>query len=130
MLYGVFDDNFDTESMHRFDGPGFVLGREEMRGFWQQYLRNAADWQDPIAMPLKADLQGLPRCGLVVAECDVLRDSSLALADKLSRSGVPVTLMRCAGAPHSFLEAHGFAPTAERALARSADWLAGKAPQP
>jgi acetyl esterase len=77
-------------------------------------------------MPLHAALDGLPRC-LVVAECDVLRDDSLALAARLRAAKVPVALLRYPGAVHSFLEAVSFSETAERALAQSGDWLRGGA---
>jgi len=120
--YGVYSDD-ESESYQRYDGARYTLEREEMRWFWQQYLRSDADRGDPRAMPLRADLSGLPRCCLVVAECDVLRDSSLALAERLRAAGVTTRLQREAGAPHSFLEAVSFAETADRALERSCAWL-------
>ena len=121
--YGCFSDDDSTDSFARFDGPRFTLEREEMRGFWNDYLGPDGKRDDPRAMPLKADLHGLPRTCLVVPECDVLRDSSLALAAKLQAAGVPHTLQRHAGAPHSFLEAVSFSPTADRAFAQACAWL-------
>lgn len=121
--YGVFSDDDATESYARFDGPGYNLGRDEMRGFWRHYLGDRPARDDPLAMPLRAALAGLPRCCLVVPECDVLRDDSLALASRLREADVPVTLHRYPGAVHSFLEAMSFSETAERALRDSSDWL-------
>jgi acetyl esterase len=126
--YGVFSDDDSSESFTRFDGPRYTLGRDEMKGFWQQYLRSDADRGDPLAMPLKADLHGLPRCGLVVPECDVLRDGNLAMAERLQAAGVPVALQRHAGATHSFLEAMSFSATADAALDQSCAWLRGESP--
>lgn len=123
--YGVFGDDDRTESYSRFDGPGYNLGRDEMRGFWDRYAGEARPIADPRAVPLKADLAGLPRCCLVVPECDVLRDDSLQLAERLRDAGVPVALQRHAGAVHSFLEAVSMSETAERALADSGAWLRG-----
>ncbi len=123
--YGVYSDDDSRASYMSFDGPRYTLERAEMRSFWGHYLRDAADRADPLAMPLQADLHGLPRCCLVVADCDVLRDDSLALADRLGRAGVPVDVQRHPGAPHSFLEAVSFAPTAREALDRSCAWLRG-----
>jgi acetyl esterase len=123
--YGVFCDDDSTESFTRFDGPGYNLGRDEMRGFWNHYLGPAGDPGDPLAMPLRADLAGLPRSCVVVAECDVLRDDSLAMATRLREAGVPLELQRHPGAVHSFLEAMSFSELAERALADSAAWLRG-----
>ena len=126
--YGVFGDDDTTESYTRFDGPAYNLGRDEMRGFWDRYAGPARPIADPLAVPLKADLAGLPRCCLVVPECDVLRDDSLRLAARLRDAGVAVAMQRHPGAVHSFLEAVSFSGTAERALARSAAWLRGDAP--
>lgn len=123
--YGVFGDDDTTESYIRFDGPAYNLGRDEMRGFWDRYVGAPRPVDDPLAVPLKARLAGLPRCCLVVPECDVLRDDSLQLADRLRAAGVPVDLQRHAGAVHSFLEAVSFSETAERGLARSSAWLRG-----
>ena len=123
--YGVFDDDDSTESYTRFDGPAYNLGRDEMRGFWDRYLGHPRPPADPLAMPLKASLAGLPRCCLVVPECDVLRDDSLALAQRLRDAGVPVALQRHPGAVHSFLEAISFSQAAENGLAQSSAWLRG-----
>jgi acetyl esterase len=125
--YGVFGDDDSTESYTRFDGPAYNLGRDEMRGFWNRYLGHPRPVDDPLAVPLKARLAGLPRCCLVVPECDVLRDDSLALADRLRAAGVPVAVQRHAGAVHSFLEAISDSDAAERGLAQSSAWLRGDA---
>lgn len=124
--YGVFGDDDTTESYTRFDGPSYNLGRDEMRGFWDHYVGRPPPVDDPLAVPLKARLAGLPRCCLVVPECDVLRDDSLQLAGRLRAEGVPVELQRHPGAVHSFLEAVAFSETAERGLARSSAWLRGE----
>jgi acetyl esterase len=121
--YGVYSDDDGGESFARFDGPGYTLTRDEMRGFWQGYLRSAADRDDPRAQPLHDRLDGLPPCLLVVADCDVLRDSSLQLAERLAAARITVTLQRYAGATHSFLEAMSFAALSQRALDDSAAWL-------
>ncbi len=121
--YGVFSDDDTGESFARYDGPRYTLGRDEMRVFWQQYLRDDRDRADPRAQPLRGRLHGLPPALLVVAECDVLRDGSLALAQRLAEAGAPPTLHRYAGATHSFLEAMSMSALARRALDESADWL-------
>jgi acetyl esterase len=126
--YGAFGDDDSTASYTRFDGPAYNLGRDEMRGFWDRYLGHPRPPADPLATPLKARLAGLPRCCLVVPECDVLRDDSLALAQGLRDAGVPVALQRHPGAVHSFLEAISFSEAAERGLAQSSAWLRGDAP--
>lgn len=121
--YGVYSDDDSGESFARFDGPDYTLGRDEMRGFWQGYLRSEADRADPRAQPLRGRLDGLPPCLLVVADNDVLRDGNLQLAAQLAAAGSRATLQRYAGATHSFLEAMSFAALSQRALDDSAAWL-------
>jgi acetyl esterase len=121
--YGAYSDDDSGESCTRYDGPQYTLGRDEVRYFWGQYLGGDQHRDDPRAMPLKGRLHGLPRTCLVVADCDVLRDSSLALAVRLREAGVPVALQRHAGAPHSFLEAMSFSELANRALDQCGAWL-------
>lgn len=127
--YGVFGDDDTTASYTRFDGPAYNLGRDEMRGFWDRWAGPSRPIADPLAVPLRADLAdlaSLPRCCLVVPECDVLRDDSLLLAERLIAAGVPVDVQRHPGAVHSFLEAVSMSETAERGLALSAAWLRGE----
>lgn len=121
--YGVFGDDDGTDSFTLYDGPRYTLGKDEMRSFWQQYLRDDQDRHDPRAQPLRGRLDGLPPALLVVAECDVLRDNSLVLAERLAAAGATPTLRRYAGVTHSFLEAMSFAAVAARALDDSAAWL-------
>jgi acetyl esterase len=121
--YGAFTDDDETESYQRFDGDRFVLTRDEMRWFWQQYLRNDADRLDPLAQPGRAALHGLPPTCLIAAECDVLRDNSLHLAERLQAAGVRHSLHRFAGAPHSFLEAMPFSEQPLKAIDMGARWL-------
>lgn len=121
--YGVFGDDDASASYARFDGPAYNLERAEMRWFWDQYLGTPRAAAGPLAAPLNAALAGLPRCCLVVPECDVLRDDSLVLAERLRAAGVAVALQRHPGAVHSFLEAVSMSECAERGLAQSSAWL-------
>jgi acetyl esterase len=126
--YGAYSDD-ESASFHLFDGPRYTLDRDEMRGFWQSYLRDEHDRRHPHAQPLRADLSRLPPSLLVVADNDVLRDGSLQLATALQACGNTTTLRRYAGATHSFLEAMSFAALSVRALDDSAAWLRGLAPR-
>lgn len=121
--YGAFTDEDDTESYHRFDGDRYVLARDEMRWFWQQYLRDENDRLDPLAQPGRAALHDLPPTCVMAAECDVLRDNSLHLAERLQAAGVAHELHRIAGVPHSFLEAMSFSELPLEAIEAGARWL-------
>jgi acetyl esterase/lipase len=121
--YGVFARESSVEARQRFGGPGAMLTAEEMEGFWRNYLRDPRDAADPLVCPVNADLRGLPSTLLVVPECDLLTEQSLALADRLRAAGVGVDLRIYPGAVHSFLEAVSISPLAERAFDDSAKWL-------
>lgn len=116
----------DTEarpSYKRYDGPPYMLFVDEMRDFWINYLGKPST-DDPYARPLLANLEGLPPVHLCIAECDILADHNLELADRLEATGVKVSSVVYQGATHSFLEAVSISDCADRAIQDAADWLA------
>lgn len=120
--YGVFTDQH-SPSMSRYDGPHYMLETGEMQWFWSNYLRGDADRGNPLAVPLHADLSGLPPAFLAIAECDILADGNHAMAAHLAAAGVEVEARSYAGATHSFLEAVSISALSDRALDESAAWL-------
>ena len=123
LCYGVYDRRFDTDSYMRFGEPEFVLSRDEMREFWASYLQSETDHDNPLASPLRADVAGLPPAFLTVAECDVLYDENIKMAEKLRASGVDAESVVYAGTTHSFLEAVSMADVSKRAIADASRWL-------
>lgn len=121
--YGVFERHSSDEARRRFGGPGFMLGADEMDGFWRNYLRDQQDAEDPLACPIHADLTGLPPALLVIPECDLLTEQSLRMAERLRAAGVRTEAKLYHGASHSFLEAVSIAAVAGRALDDTAAWL-------
>lgn len=124
--YGVFSADLGTPSHRRYGGPAYMLSSEEMEFFWSRYTTAPEQRRDPRAVPLLAELAGLPPAFLVIPECDVLHDDSLAMADALRAAGVAVEARVYAGATHSFLEAVSMAEVAERAFAESSAWLGAR----
>jgi acetyl esterase len=101
LLYGCFEPRFDTQS-HRDCGDGrFGLMTDRMRWYW-------TNWQgathDKRAVPLAADLAGLPRTYVMAAGLDPLRDDSTTLAARLAAAGVSVRLDVVPGVVHGFLQ--------------------------
>lgn len=119
--YGAFAPDH-LPSYARF-GDGYSLEADEMDMFWSNYVEGPAQLDDPLAVPLRADLAGLPPASLAIAECDILADCNHAFAARLAAAGVPVTSVTYAGATHSFLEAMSIAPLASRALDEQAAWI-------
>lgn len=120
--YGVYSDR-STPSWSRYDGPSYMLETEEMRWFWNNYLRSDADREDPLVMPLLGDLRGLPPAHMVIAECDVLADGNRAMAAALRSAGVETDARIYKGATHSFLEAISISDIAKQALEGASNWL-------
>ncbi|MCW5580017.1 MAG: alpha/beta hydrolase fold domain-containing protein [Luteimonas sp.] len=120
--YGVYCDR-PTPSWVRYDGPAYMLDAEEMHRFWAHYLRDDADRANPLAVPLRAGLRGLPPAFMAIAECDILADGNRAMAQALREAGVPVQAATYTGATHSFLEAMSISALANRALDEASSWL-------
>lgn len=110
-------------SYERYDGDPYMLGVDEMRDFWINYL-GAPTTDDPYARPLLGDLTGLPPAHLCIAECDILLDQNTELAERLFEAGVAVSAKVYRGATHSFLEAASISDCARRALQEASDWMA------
>lgn len=121
--YGAFDDVCASEDVERFGGDGYMLTAEEMVVFWDNYLNSDEERLNPLAVPMRGDMTGLPSAFFAVAQCDVLRGQSVKLADKMHAAGVATQTIIYAGASHSFLEAVLIAPLAARALDDGAAWL-------
>lgn len=121
--YGAYDDRCDRLSHRRYDGAPYMLGSDEMRLFWRNYLGEDGGSAPARAAPIRAALDALPPAFLCIAECDVLRDENLEMASLLADAGVAVRHEVYAGASHSFLEAMSMAALADRALVDAAGWL-------
>ncbi|WP_277555657.1 alpha/beta hydrolase [Halobaculum limi] len=103
LLYPITDRAFDTDSYEsNADGP--LLTREDMRHFWEQYLRSDVDAANPYAAPLRAGDLSVTAPGVVVTgECDPLRDDGAAYATRLADAGVGVDHLDYEGMCHGFL---------------------------
>lgn len=94
----------DTPSHHTFE-HGFVIDRETVSWFFDQYLNYPTEREDWRFAPLLApDLEGLAPAWLGLAECDPLVDEGVLMADQLRMAGVPVDLEIYQGVTHEFLK--------------------------
>lgn len=115
-------DTDPRPSYSRYDGDPYMLGVDEMRDFWENYL-GAPSTTDIYARPLLADLSGLPPVHLCIPECDILTDQNTELAARLEEVGVDVSAILYPGATHSFLEAVSISACASRAIEDASVWL-------
>jgi len=125
-LYPVCDSDFSTPSYREF-AAGHVLTEEKMRFYWKSYAPDPADWRNPLAAPLHAELSGLPPVLVQLAELDVLRSEGERMAARLREAGVPTELEIFPGVLHGFLRATGTVAVARDAVAKAGRWLQERA---
>lgn len=116
LVYPVTDRNFETDS-YRQNAEGYMLTRDSMIWYWDQYLNNPSEASDPYAAPLQArDLAGLPPALVLTAEFDPLRDEGEAYAHRLEAAGVPTRCIRYDGLVHGFFGMHDSVDKAREAV--------------
>ncbi|MFM1856745.1 MAG: hypothetical protein RLZ83_2054 [Pseudomonadota bacterium] len=87
---------------------GYMLTSAALHMFFEGYVPDPADRQDPRASPMcRPDLRGLASALIISAEFDPLVDENVAYADRLRRAGVPVRHEIFAGMLHPFFTLGG-----------------------
>jgi len=104
LLYPVTNHAFNTQS-YRDCASGYFLTTEDMKWYWNHYLREQDDGNDPYASPLAAkDLSGLPPALVVTAGFDPLRDEGEAYAERLKEADGATRISRYDSMIHGFLD--------------------------
>lgn len=123
LIYPITDSNLQTGSYGRF-AEGHLLTRSAMQWFWDQYVPQLEDRQNPYVAPLRSlDLGGLPRALVITAEFDVLRDEGEAYADRLLAAGVSTDLTRYNGMIHGFFHRYTLFDAAPALAEQIAAWI-------
>ena len=103
LIYPAVDPDMDFPSA-RDNAEGYALTTAAMRWFWDHYVADRSQRDDPLASPLRApSLQGLPPAIVVTVEYDPLRDEGDRYADRLEQAGVTVVRHSYPGTIHGFL---------------------------
>jgi acetyl esterase len=119
LIYPATDMAADAPS-HAAFAEGYMLTRDVILWFRDNYLRGAADEADWRASPLRAgDLAGLPPAYVITAGFDPLLDEGRAYADRLRAAGVKVTYECFAGMIHGFVTMGGAIAAAHHAINRA-----------
>jgi len=123
LIYPVTNHSYETVS-YRDNADGYLLTKDSMIWFWDHYLRDPQDGENPYASPLKAeDLSGLPPALVITAEFDPLRDEGEAYAQRLKEAGVSVEETRYNGMIHGFFWMPGTLDQGMKAVNQAANAL-------
>ena len=118
LYYPTVDADFDRPSYQQFP-EHYDLTANEMKFFWNHYLPDTSQRQDPLASPIHASLEelsGLPPTMVVTAEADVLRDEAEVYAKRLMAAHVPVVSVRYQGTIHGFATFDTLSPSGNAVL--------------
>ncbi|MCI2417615.1 alpha/beta hydrolase [Saccharopolyspora sp. K220] len=117
LIYPVTDHDFTNES-YLDSAPDCLLTKGHMVWFWDQYVPDVADRNQPYASPLRAeDLAGLPPAHVLTVGRDPLRTEGQRYAERLQEAGVPTTVQHCPGLFHGFAGGADEIPVAAEAMA-------------
>ena len=123
MVYPVTERNFSTES-YSSNADGYGLTHLGMAWYWDHYMAQESDAENPYAAPMKAtDLSGLPPALVITAEYDPLRDEGEAYAARLQAAGVPTVCTRYDGQIHLFYALPDLIDDGAKAVAQACDAL-------
>ena len=116
LIYPITDYCFDTASYIE-NKEGYMLTRDLMKWFWNHFIEDEDQANDPYVSPLRAKSSSdLPPALILTAEYDPLRDEGEAYGKKLREAGVKVTLSRYPGMIHAFIRMTAFLDKARDAL--------------
>ena len=121
--YAAYTADFESASQQAFGDGSYILSAADMRWFWNHYVRDEADNRNPLAVPLLADLAGLPPLLVTAAELDPLLDDSTALVAKLEAAGSPHRYVLWPGVTHASIQMTRMLDVAKDHTEAMAAWL-------
>ena len=91
--------------------------------FWNHYVNEQADNRNPLAVPLLADLEGLPPLLVTAAELDPLFEDSDAAGGQAQAAGVPHNYVLWPGVTHACIHMTRMLDVAKRHIEDMAGWV-------
>jgi acetyl esterase/lipase len=113
------------ETMVTNQGKDALFNKAWVEGLAATFL-NGTHPHDPYASPMYADLSGLGPIYIHVGDQELLLDESRELARRAEQAGVDVRLDIFPEQQHTFHMMAGYAPEADDAIRRFADWVRPK----
>lgn len=116
LIYPVTNLDFNTRSYIE-NGEGYVLTRDSMIWYAQQYLNSEKEMQNVQVAPFLAEnLEGLPPALILTAQYDPLKDDGASYASRLIQAGVNVEYKYYSGMIHGFLWMTGIIDEGKKAV--------------
>jgi len=103
-----------------------IVQKEVVEVMAATFLGEGGNRKDPLANPLYADLKGLPPMYIQVGGDETLLDDSRRLAECARKAGVDVRLDVFPEMQHVFHFSAGYAPEADDAIRKLAEWVRPK----
>lgn len=100
-IYGVIDDNLESDSMKELGNGDFIILTEYVKKVYSDYVKDT-DRNDPRAFAIRGEITDLPNVFIAAAELDPIRDDSLKLAELMKEKEHPHILKVYPGVMHTF----------------------------
>ena len=115
LIYPWVDGKLNNPSIDR-NGEGYLLTKETMFWFQQQYTPNPADHCNPVVSPkYESSFEGLAPAFILTAQFDPLLDDGFNYYNQLREAGNQVMYKEYPGLIHGFFNLPGAAPQAMQA---------------
>ena len=123
LTYPVIDPHANTPSREQF-GEGYIITAAGLDWFWNHYLQDPDDAENPLAVPSKATtLAALPPTLILSMEYEVSRDEAEEYGKQLADAGVPTEIVRIDGLVHGVYWISGAIPRATEIRSAVAEFL-------
>jgi acetyl esterase len=126
LIYGAYAADTDTPSHAAYGDGSYILSNDDIRWFWNHYLRGEADKRNPLAAPLHADLRNLPPLLVTACEFDPLLDDSKRLVARLEEAGTPHRYAFWPGVTHACIHMTRMLDVAQNHIEDLASWVRGQ----
>ena len=108
LIYPVTDYYLPENASYQEFANRYFMTARDMKNFFDLYLPQGFDREDPYIFPLRAkDLSNLPPALIISAEHDVLLDEGIAYAGRLKQAGIAVHHTIYPGVIHTFINLRG-----------------------
>jgi acetyl esterase len=123
LIYGAYAVDTDTPSQSAYGDGSYIVSTEDMRWFWDHYLRGEADKRNPLAAPLHADLRRLPPLLVTACEFDPLLDDGKRLVARLEEAGTPHRYAFWPGVTHACIHMTRMLDVAQTHIEDMGSWV-------